>query len=127
MNTRIFTLISLVSLVSLTAIMLFFGVSDGVSITLNGQEVDNPLWKGLGGVFGVVVTMVVIACSSLIMLMLLSGMGLTVLAISVCMGLLLFGIALPFLLPIILPLCIVLIFAVRKSKSNKELSTAQHS
>lgn len=126
MNKRIFTLISLVTLLSLTAAMLLLGVSDGVSITLNGEEIDNPVYKGLGGVFGVIVTMVTVACASLIMLMVLSGMGLTVLAISVCTGLLLFGIALPFLLPIILPLCLVLIFAVRKSKSKRESSTPQH-
>ncbi len=122
MKTKHITLISILALVGLGIALMSYGISDGVYITVNGEEIDNPLIKGLGGIFGIVVAIITIFCGFLIMVLVLSGTSVILLGTFVAISLLFVSITLPFLLPVIIPLCILLFVCMARSGAKTSSS-----
>ena len=96
-------------------------MSSGVSVTINGQEIEGPLKAVVGG-WGLVITTVVLFCVAILLAFVFAGVGLVVLGVLALVGLILAGIAFPFLLPLLIPLFIVWAFCagVRRGKQAKE-------
>ncbi|MBC8206822.1 MAG: hypothetical protein ISR85_06895 [Kiritimatiellales bacterium] len=96
-------------------------MSSGVSVTVNGQEIEGPLKAVVGG-WSLVITTVTLFCVGILLAFVLAGVGLVVLGVLALAGLILVGIAFPFLLPLLIPLFIVWAFCagIRRGKEAKE-------
>ena len=108
------------ALVLILVLICAWGVmsSSGVSITLNGQDLDGPLAVLVGG-WGLVVTVVVLFCVAILLAFILAGVGLVVLGAMALTGLVLVGVAFPFLLPVLAPLAIVWAFCAGARRKTK--------
>jgi hypothetical protein len=87
---------------------LFLG-SDDVLITINGREITGP-FGALIGVWGLVLTFVILFCVAILLAFVLAGVGLVILGVLALVGLVLIGVTLPFLLPLLIPLFIIWVF-----------------
>ncbi|OHB60839.1 MAG: hypothetical protein A2167_00880 [Planctomycetes bacterium RBG_13_46_10] len=90
---------------------LFLG-GDDVSITKNGHEIAkiNGPFGIIIGVWSFILTLVILFCAAILLAFVLAGVGLVILGGLVLVGLVLIGIALPFLLPLLIPLFIIWVF-----------------
>jgi predicted exporter len=90
----------------------------GISVTIDGHELSDPI-GGLVEVWGVMVAGVVLFCVAVLLVFVFVGVGLVVVGTLVLVGLILAAVALPFMLPLLIPLFILWLFccAVRKSKA----------
>ncbi|MHC4573435.1 MAG: hypothetical protein ACYS76_04790 [Planctomycetota bacterium] len=105
-----------VVMVALLAWSLIGG--DTVSVTINGREVSGPLGT-IVGVWGLLMAAVILFCVAILLAFVFAGVGLIVLGVFVLVGLILAAIALPFLLPLLIPLFLVWLFCsiVRRTKT----------
>jgi hypothetical protein len=87
---------------------LFLG-GDEVLITINGREITGP-FGALIGVWGLVLTFVILFCVAILLAFVFVGVGLIVLGSLALVGLIFVAIAFPFLLPLLIPLFIVWVF-----------------
>jgi len=96
-------------------IWMLLGPMQGVSVTINGNELTGPI-GGLVGVWGVMVAGVVLFCVAVLLVFVFVGVGLVVVGTLALVGLILAAVALPFMLPLLIPLFIVWLFCciVRK-------------
>ncbi|MEN8255122.1 MAG: hypothetical protein ABFR33_06590, partial [Verrucomicrobiota bacterium] len=95
--------------------------SSGVSITFNGEELEGPFALLVGG-WGLVVSTVVLFCVAILLAFILAGVGLIVVGALALTGIILVGVAFPFLLPLLIPLAIVWAFcagARRGARKNQ--------
>lgn len=93
--------------------------SSNVSITLNGQELDGPLAVFVGS-WGLVVSIVVLFCVAILLAFILAGVGLVVLGVLALTGVILAGVAFPFLLPLLIPLAIVWAFCAGARREKRK-------
>ncbi|HUW18430.1 MAG TPA: hypothetical protein VMW16_03935 [Sedimentisphaerales bacterium] len=91
---------------------------DAVSVTINGREVSGPFGT-LVGVWGAILAAVILFCVAILLAFVFAGVGLIVLGVFVLVGLVLAAIALPFLLPVLIPLFLVwlLCYIARRKKA----------
>ena len=96
-------------------IWMLVGPMHGMSVTINGHTITGPI-GGLVGVWGVMVAGVVLFCVAMLLVFVFVGVGLVVVGTLALVGLILAAVALPFLLPLLVPLFIVWLFCciVRK-------------
>ncbi|MHC4721146.1 MAG: hypothetical protein ACYS6I_00410 [Planctomycetota bacterium] len=99
-------------------IWMLLGPMHGVRVTIDGHTITGPI-GGLVDVWGVLVAGVVLFCVAVLLAFVFVGVGLVVLGTFALVGLILAAVALPFLLPLLIPLFIVWLFCcmVRKSKA----------
>ena len=99
-------------------ILMLLGPMHGVSITIDGHELSGPI-EGLVGVWGVLVAGVVLFCVAVLLAFVFVGVGLVVVGALAFAAVISAAAALPFLLPLLIPLFIVWLFCcmVRKSKT----------
>ena len=84
---------------------LFFE-NNAITIVINGQQVTGPL-KGAIGAGGMVVALIALFCAATLSVFVFAGIGIMFLGLLVLGGVILAGLAFPFLLPVIIPLAIV--------------------
>ncbi len=96
-------------------IWMLLGPMHGGSVTIDGHELSGPI-EGLVGVWGVMVAGVVLFCVAVLLVFVFVGVGLVVVGTLALVGLILAAVALPFMLPLLIPLFIVWLFCciVRK-------------
>ena len=79
--------------------------SNAVTIVINGQQVTGP--KGVIGAGGLVVALIALFCAAILLVFVFAGIGVIVLGCFVFVGMILAGLAFPFLLPLLIPLVIL--------------------
>lgn len=96
-------------------IWMLVGPMHGVRVTIDGHELSGPI-EGLVGVWGVMLAGVVLFCVAMLLAFVFVGVGLVVVGTLALVGLILAAVALPFMLPLLIPLFIVWLFCciVRK-------------
>ena len=99
-------------------IWMLLGPMHGVRVTINGHELSGPI-GGLVGVWGVMVAGVVLFCVAVLLAFVFVGVGLVVVGALALVAVILAAVALPFMLPLLIPLFILWLFCcmVRKSKA----------
>jgi hypothetical protein len=80
--------------------------SNTVTIVINGQPVTGPLKDAIGA-GGLVVALIALFCAAILLVFVFAGIGVIVLGSFVFVGLILAGLAFPFLLPLLIPLAIL--------------------
>jgi hypothetical protein len=86
-------------------------------IIINGQELTGP-FKGAIGAAGMIVASVALFCAAIFLVFVVAGVGLFVLGCVIAVGLILSGLAFPYLLLVLFPLAIVWLFiAIARHKS----------
>ena len=99
-------------------IWMLLGPMHGVSVTIDGHTITGPI-EGLVGVWGLMVAGVTLFCVAMLLAFVFVGVGLVVVGTLALVGVILAAVALPFMLPLLIPLFIVWLFCciVRKSKA----------
>ena len=97
---------------------MLLGPLQGVGVTINGHELSGPI-EGLVGLWGIMVAGVVLFCVAVLLAFVFVGVGLVVVGTLALVAVILAAVALPFMLPLLIPLFIVWLFCcmVRKSKA----------
>jgi len=108
----------LAALMVLLLVLSLMTPAGTVSVTINGQEVTGPLSTVLG-VWGTLLAAVVLLCVAILLAFVFAGVGLIILGVFVLVGLILAVVAVPFLLPILIPLFLVWVFCsiARRTKN----------
>ena len=98
-----------------------FGLKTNVSVSINGREITGPLGTAVG-LWGTILAAVVLFCVAILLAFVFAGVGLVIVGCLVLVGIILIAIALPFLLPLIIPLFIVWAFCaiIRSGKEKKD-------
>jgi hypothetical protein len=89
--------------------------SSDVTIVVNGRKLAGPALLVAEG-WGLLVGIVGLACAAILLAFVLAGIWLIVLGACVLGGLLLAWLALPFLVPLLIPLAIVWLFVAAVSR-----------
>ena len=99
------------------------GVTTNVSVSINGREITGPLGTAVG-LWGIILTAVILFCVAILLAFVFAGVGLVILGCLALVGIILVAVALPFLLPLIIPLFIIWVFCAifRRSKATKKAS-----
>ena len=79
-------------------------------IVINGHELAGPL-KGSIGAFGFVAGLIALFCAAIFLLFVFAGIGIYILAAIVFAGLVVAGLAFPFLLVLLIPLAVLWAFS----------------
>ena len=102
----------LVSLLIILMIILLAWVlisSTDVSVIINGEPITGPLAPTIG-IWKLMLAIVILFSVAILLAFVLAGVGLIVLGVLALVGLILVAVALPFLLPLLIPLFIVWAF-----------------
>src|SRR3977135_432468 len=87
-------------------------------IIINGQELTGPL-KGAVGAGGLIVASIALFCAAILSVFVFAGIGLFISGGIIVVGLVLAGLAFPFLLLLLVPLAIVWLFvAIARGNRN---------
>ena len=103
-------------MLALVAWGLFFEAGS-TRIIINGQEIVGPL-KGTIGAAGLIISLIALFCAAIFLLFVFAGFGIFVLGAAIFAGLILTGLAFPFLLVLLLPLAIVWVFIAITRKNG---------
>ncbi|MHB1238072.1 MAG: hypothetical protein ACYCY7_10990 [Gallionella sp.] len=95
---------------------LFFEAGS-TRIIINGQELAGPL-AGTIGAAGLIAGMTALFCAAIFLLFVFAGIGIFVLGAVIVAGLILAGLAFPFLLVLLLPLALVWVFIAITRKTG---------
>jgi hypothetical protein len=101
-------LVFIVLMIAILAVALF-GPFGGVSITINGREIVKPFGVAVG-VWAVILTAITLFCVAIVLSFIFVGIGLLIVGILALVGVIIAAVALPFLLPLLIPLFIVWVF-----------------
>ncbi len=113
---RKLAIILAISMLAFVVWGLFFE-NNATTIIINGQPVTGPL-KGAIGAGGMVVALIALFCVATLMVFIFAGLGIIVLGGLLVLGMILAGVAFPFLLPLLVPLAVVWGFiALARQKS----------
>ena len=115
--------LALIMAILMIAFLAFslFGLKTNVSVSINGREITGPLGTAVG-LWGTILAAVVLFCVAILLAFVFAGVGLVIVGCLVLVGIILIAIALPFLLPLIIPLFIVWAFCaiIRSGKEKKD-------
>jgi len=100
-----------------------FGLTTNVSVSINGREITGPLGTAIG-LWGTILSAVILFCVAILLAFVFAGVGLLIVGCLALVGIILIAVALPFLLPLIVPLFIVWVFCAifRRGKATKKAS-----
>ena len=103
-----------------------FGPGTNVSVSINGREIPGPLGTAVG-LWGTILAAVIMFCVAILLAFVFAGVGLVIVGCLVLVGIILIAVALPFLLPLIIPLFIVWAFCaiIRSGKETKKINNQQ--
>jgi hypothetical protein len=108
----------LAALMVVLLILSLMAPAGTVSVTINGQEVTGPLSSVLG-VWGTLLAAIVLVCVAILLAFVFAGVGLIILGVFVLVGLILAVVAVPFLLPVLIPLFLVWLFcSIARTSKN---------
>lgn len=98
-----------------------FGPGTNVSVRINGREITGPLGTAVG-LWGTILTAVILFCVAILLAFVFAGVGIVILGCLALVAIILIAVALPFLLPLIIPLFIVWVFCAvcRSGKATKK-------
>jgi len=98
-------------LVVLMGLILLWGLKQAgtVSILINGQPLQAP-FRFLGDVWGLILAGIILFCAAMLLAFVFVGVGLFLLGIFVFVGMVRLAGFFPFLLPLLLPLCLLWFF-----------------
>jgi hypothetical protein len=100
--------ILVILMIILLAWVLYSSTAD-ISIIINGQPITGPLAPTIG-IWKLMLAIVILFSVAILLAFVLAGVGLIVLGVLALVGLILVAVALPFLLPLLVPLFIIWIF-----------------
>ena len=112
--------LALVGLLLCLLAWVLFQSSD-ISIVVNGQKLVGPAKLAAEG-WGMLVALVALFCAAILLAFVFAGIGLFVLGAVVLGGVVAVWFAFPFLLPLLVPLCIVWIFVALVHRRGKPRS-----
>jgi hypothetical protein len=98
------------------------GLTTNVSVSINGREITGPFGTAVG-LWGTILSAVILFCVAILLAFVFASVGLVVVGCLALVGIILIAIALPFLLPLIIPLFIVWLFCAI-SRSGKATTKA---
>jgi len=92
-----------------------------ISVTMDGRELEGPL-EALVGLWGIILAAVILFCVAILLAFVFAGVGLIVIGSLALVGIVLAAVALPFLLPLLIPLFIVWAFCagIRRGKRRRD-------
>ena len=82
-------------------------LADSIQITYNGQQISNPIVGIFGGIFGFIISVIVLFCVGILLFFIFSGIGVILIIVFGIVGVVLIIVAFPFLLPLLIPLFIL--------------------
>ncbi|MDD5063820.1 MAG: hypothetical protein PHQ35_03545 [Phycisphaerae bacterium] len=100
--------ILVILMILLLAWVLYSSTTD-VSIVINGEPITGPLAPAIG-IWKLMLAIVILFSVAILLAFVFAGVGLVVLGVLAMVGLILVAVALPFLLPLLIPLFIVWAF-----------------
>jgi hypothetical protein len=100
--------ILVILMIILLAWVLYSSTTD-ISIIINGKPITGPLAPAIG-IWKLMLAIVILFSVAIILAFVFAGVGLIVLGVLTLVGLILVAVALPFLLPLLVPLFIIWIF-----------------
>lgn len=103
-------LVFIVLMIAILALALF-GPDDVVSVTINGREITWPLGAAVGA-WGLILTAITLLCVAIVLSFVFVGVGVVVVGSLALAGIIVAAVALPFLLPLLIPLFIVWVFCL---------------
>jgi len=108
--------LALILAILLVIFLLWFSIAlpHGSFITVNGRTITGPL----GAALSAILTAVILFCVAILLAFVFAGVGLIVLGSLVLVGFILAVIALPFLLPILIPLFIVWLVCILAGRTK---------
>ncbi len=121
MLTKPATIITLILLLVLGWVLLSPHVTGSFKMTVNGEEVSNPLVRLLGGGVALGVVAALLFCAGMVLLFFVSGVGMAAAVTVVLLGLVICAIAVPLLLPLLLPVGGLLYLLMRNRRPDKPL------
>ena len=121
MLTKPATIITLILLLVLGWVLLSPHVTGSFKMTVNGEEVSNPLVRLLGGGVALGVVAALLFCGGMVLLFFVSGVAIAAAVTMVLLGLVICAIAVPLLLPLLLPLGGLLYLLMRNRRPDKPL------
>lgn len=98
--------------------------TSNMTLTINGETYSGPVVDMFGGLFGVLISMVVAVSVTILLFFIFSGVFVLLLGVAVFVGGILLSIALPFLAPVIIPLLVVMVFSYLSKRKKKKLQTS---
>ena len=120
--TKKLALILAILMIAFLAFSLF-GPGTKVSVSINGREITGPLGTAVG-LWGTILAAVIMFCVAILLAFVFAGVGLVILGSMALVVIILIAVALPFLLPLIIPLFIVWAFCaiIRSCKETKKIN-----
>jgi hypothetical protein len=109
--------ILVILMIILLAWVLFSSTTD-VSISINGKPFTGPLAPVIG-LWKLILATVILFSVAILLAFVFAGVGLVVLGVLTLVGLILLAVALPFLLPLLVPLFIVWAFCALLFRHKK--------
>ena len=109
-----------VTLLAVSAWQAIFG--DGMSVNIDGDEIDGPLGFLLGTVFaggGLLIATVAITCAAVFVGVLFAGLGILMISGMVLLAVVVAAAVSPLLLPLLIPVAIYWIFRKRSRKQHQ--------
>jgi hypothetical protein len=108
--------LALIFAILLVALLFWFSFICPYSsiTTINGHVITGPLASALGAILAAVI----LFCVAILLVFVFAGVGLIVLAVLIFVGFVLASVALPFLLPILIPLFIVWLICVLAGRTK---------
>ncbi len=97
------------------------GLTTDVSVNINGREITGPLGAAVG-LWGTILTAVILFCVAILLAFVFAGVGLVIVGCLALVSIILVTVSLPFLLPLIIPLFIVLIFPFDHMLSAQQIT-----
>ena len=107
MLKKLFTI--LVILMILLLVWVLFSSANDVSIVINGEPITGPLAPAIG-IWKFILASVILFSVAILLAFILAGVGLIVLGVLALVAVILIAVALPFLLPLFIPLFIIWLF-----------------
>jgi len=108
----------LVILMILLLAWVLYNSTNDVSIVINGKPFVGPLAPAIG-VWKLILAIVILFSVAILLAFVFAGVGLVVLGVLTLVGLILVAVALPFLLPLFIPLFIIWAFCALLFRHKK--------
>lgn len=113
--------ISIILVILVTFLITGTDFTTNSKISIDGVEMQGPIANLFGGIIGVVISVITLFCVAILLLFVFSGVGVILLLAFIIIGAILLSVALPFLLPVIIPLAFIFIFIYLQRRKKKEI------
>lgn len=117
-----------VAILAILAICAWHSIhTGGMSVNIDGDEIDGPLGVLLGlvfGGFGMVIAAIVMTCVAVFVGFLFAGLGVLMVVGLALLGVVLTAVIAPFMLPLLIPAAIIW-FLVARNRKQREKATVE--